>query len=76
MLNVTEKCSLNSPSHALAEEGRSKLLLGAVPEGAAAADEVAARLDLWESGEFERLLRRAEQQFIVIRRRRLRFGSQ
>ena len=79
LLQVTEKClvntALNSPSYALAEEGRSKLLLGAVPEGTAAADEVAARLDLWENSEFDSLLRRAEQQLIVISRRRAARGN-
>ena len=60
--------SLGSHSHAAVEEGRSKLLLGAVPVGTSAADEVASRLALWENGEFERLLQRAEQQIIVIRK--------
>jgi hypothetical protein len=60
--------ALGSHSHAAAEEGRSKLLLGGVPVGTSAADEVASRLALWENGEFERLLQRAEQQIIVIRK--------
>ena len=67
--------SAGSSTHALAEEGRSKLLLGAIPEGTSAADEVSARLRLWESGNFEMLLQRGEQQIIVSRRLRARGPS-
>eukprot|EP00973_Karenia_brevis_P091157 12406186-Karenia_brevis.AAC.1 len=67
-LKVTVTCwtglALGSVSMALAEEGRFKLLLSAVPEGTSAADEVSTRLDLWESGQLEVLLQRIEQQRI------------
>ena len=75
MENTLQGISAGSNTHALAEEGRSKLLLGAVPEGTSAADEVSARLRLWESGSFEALLRRADQQVIVSRRLRARGPS-
>ena len=42
------------------------MLLGAVPQGVAAADEVSKRLDLWEAGQLEALLQRLEQQKIVM----------
>ena len=75
-LNVADSCwtgmALGSPSHAIAEEGRSKLVLGAIPQGTAAADEVDARLTLWEAGRLEELLQRAEQQQIVMKRGRRR----
>ena len=61
-----------SVTHAKAEEARSKLLLGPLPHGVSAADEVAARLCLWEAGSFEALLQRSEQQLIVAGRRRTR----
>ena len=67
--------SAGSNTHAQAEEGRSKLLLGAVPEGTSAADEVSVRLRLWESGSFDALLQRAEQQVIVSKRLRARGPS-
>ena len=70
MLKVTQPCwrglALGSASLATAEEGRSKMLLGAVPQGVAAADEVSKRLDLWEAGQLEALLQRLEQQKIVM----------
>ena len=75
MENTLQGMNAGSSSHALAEEGRSKLLLGAVPEGASAADEVSARLRVWESGSFEALLQRPEQQVIVSRRLRARGPS-
>ena len=65
MLDATVSCwegmAMGSATHARAEEGRTKLLLAALPEGVAAADEVAARLSLWEAGDFEALLQKVEQ---------------
>ena len=76
MLTITVTCwlgmAVGSAAHTTAEEGRSKLLLASVPQGSAAADEVAKRLELWESGQLESLLQRIEQQTIVIHRNRSR----
>jgi hypothetical protein len=78
-LNIMENCLQGmcegSSSHALAEEGRSKLLFGAVPQGVPAADEVAARLRLWEGRRFEQLLQKTEQQVIMAQRLRSRTSA-
>jgi hypothetical protein len=70
ILDITAKLwhgmALGSDTHALAEEGRSKLLLSSIPQGGSAADEVSARLSLWEQGNFESLVQRIEQQRIVM----------
>ena len=52
------------------EEGRSKLLLSAVPPGLGAAAEVQKRLTLWEERRFEELLRRADEHLLFSRRPR------
>ena len=59
-------CADGDAQWAALEEGRSKLLLGPVPEGMALAEEVLARTDLWENGEFATLLSRIEQQNIQV----------
>ena len=46
--------------------------MGPVPPGVSAADEVSARLGLWEAGTFEALLQRSEQHLIIAGRRRTR----
>ena len=51
------------------EEGRSELLLAMVRPGLGVAGEVAERLTLWEERRFEDLLRRAEEQLLISRRR-------
>ena len=80
MLDATASCweglAMGSPTHARAEEGRSKLLLAALPEGVAAADEVAVRLSLWEAGNFEALLQKVEQQRILQRKTVSRTGPE
>ena len=66
------RCADGDATWAALEEARSKLILGSVPQGMAVADEVAARMALWEAGEFTQLLDRMEQQRILIDRTRVR----
>ena len=72
LLRITTEClngaAQGSPSYAAAEEGRSKLLLGSIPRGMSAADEVSARVDLWEARQFEALPQRVEQHTIIARK--------
>ena len=66
---------MGSPTHARAEEGHPELLLAALPEGLAAADEVAARLSLWEAGDCAAFLQQAEHQRIRQRKTLARPGK-
>ena len=59
------RCADGSTAWALLEEGRTKLILGSIPEGMAVAEEVKERIAMWEGGNFANLLNRAEQQRIA-----------
>ena len=64
------RCADGDAAWAALEEARPKLILGAVPQGMAVSDEVAARMTLWAAGEFAQLLDRAEQQRVLMDRTR------
>ena len=64
------RCADGDATWASLEEARFKLILGSVPQGMAAPDEVSARMELWEAGAFDRLLDRLEQQRVLIDRTR------
>ena len=86
MLHVPQSCRLRAiasvarwnrlaaglDEHALAEEGRSKLLLALVPGGTGVGDDVSKRIELWERSEFEALLQRCEQQKLLSQKHKKR----
>ena len=71
MIAATAQCwqamARGRDDFALLEEGRSKLRLSSVPPGLGTAADVAKRL-LWEGNRFEDLLRRAQEQLLILRR--------
>ena len=75
MIAATAQCwqgmARGSDDFSLLEEGRSKLPLASLPPRLGTAAEVARRLTLWEEGRFEDLLRRAEEQLLIHRGRRV-----
>ena len=72
MIAATAQCwqgmARDSDDFAPLEKGRSKLLLASLPPGLGIATEVAKRLTLSEGSRFEDLLRRAEEQLLVLRK--------
>jgi hypothetical protein len=60
--DVWEGMANGSAAWAAFEEGRTKLILGGIPEGAHVAREVGIRVSIWEAGDIEGLLRRVELQ--------------
>ena len=74
MLAITRqcvnRCADSSPAWGLLEEARTKLLLSAIPDGAADAEEVHERCRLWEEASFKTLLARVEQQRLLINKTR------
>eukprot|EP00973_Karenia_brevis_P040100 5537705-Karenia_brevis.AAC.1 len=58
---VCNRCADGSECWGILEEGRSKPLLGSVPEGTARVEEVTERIALWERGAFKILLNKVEQ---------------
>ena len=80
LLRIAQECfdgiADGSAYWSLLEEGRSKLLLAPLAEGASAPEEVAERSALWESGSLEVLLQRIEQQLIISNKTRHRKRAQ
>lgn len=58
------------PGWSALEEGRSRMILGGIPEGSHVDKEVAVRLDLWERRAFGELLNRLEMQAAMARQAR------
>eukprot|EP00973_Karenia_brevis_P078448 10891870-Karenia_brevis.AAC.1 len=75
-LRVARQCynrmADGDPKWSLLAEAGERLITASLPRGSSAPVEVGERLDLWEAGSIELLLRRIEQQGLAVKRQAAR----